>query len=103
MPYIVVFKPYVYTEETADKWATVDKVQAVVTELKQEVINLKSMIVQILSAVETTAPQGSTTASFSIGNADEHNAAAAPLTPLTAVAATGEPIPGTRSAAAQAD
>jgi Ion transport protein len=91
MPYIVVFKPYVYTEEAADKWATVDKMQAEVTELKQEVSTLKSIIQEILGAVKTIAPQTSSTGSVSIGiehNDDEHDATATSLTSSTAAAST---------------
>eukprot|EP00953_Heterococcus_sp_UTEX-ZZ885_P018953 10587-Heterococcus_DN1.PRE.1 len=64
MPYIVVFKPYVYTEETADKWAgridtitttvsgTVNSVQADVNSVKTDVNSVKADVNNVKACVD---------------------------------------------------
>jgi Ion transport protein len=112
MPYIVIIKPYVYTEETSDKWANridtitksvnekVNNVQAEITELKQEMSNLKSLMEQTLKAVQAI-DSTSTTGSSSVDDNDEHNVAATPPTTSTTAAAAEEAILGRRSVAVE--
>jgi Ion transport protein len=127
MPYVVVFKPHEYTEETADKRkdridiittavsGSVDKLQAdvssvkadvegvstEVTALKQEVSDLKSIIQDILRVVNATAQQIS---AASTADTDEYSVSETAPTPLesiaAAAAATEEPTLGTRSGTA---